>query len=226
MTGGNSVNYRLALLCVFVPAALLALAGAVAAAPSFYGYTGLVAVPTADALDKDDYNVLAFTLNLEEGADSDIYGANLGLAEGLEVGFARFRPDEGDSETYLNAKYKFAPETEDRPALAAGLFDLTDELDTTVYVVMSKSLMARSRTRFGDISTPRLHFGIGGGQFDGVFAGLSAVLADRLMLMVEHDSDQVNFGARLALTDEIRAHFAGLDGFDDIGLGLSFNKTF
>lgn len=207
-------------------AVLVCLAGPALAAPSFFGYTGLVGVPTAEALDKDDYNAAAFTLNFEEGGDSNIYAANLGIADGLEVGFARFKPEEGEGETFLNAKYRFSPETGERPAVAAGVVDFTDEVDTTVYVVMSKSLVRRYEMSFGEIVSPQIHFGVGGGQFDGVFGGLSAALGDRLMLMVEHDSEEINFGARLALSNEVRAHFAALDGFDDIGLGLSYNKSF
>ncbi len=207
-------------------AVLVCLAGPALAAPSFFGYTGLVGVPTAEALDKDDYNAAAFTLNFEEGGDSNIYAANLGIADGLEVGFARFKPEEGEGETFLNAKYRFSPETGERPAVAAGVVDFTDEVDTTVYVVMSKSLVRRYEMSFGEIVSPQIHFGVGGGQFDGVFGGLSAAIGDRLMLMVEHDSEEINFGARLALSNEVRAHFAALDGFDDIGLGLSYNKSF
>lgn len=213
--------FRLAAVAV-----LVCLAGPALAAPSFFGYTGLVAVPTADALDKDDYNAAAFTLNFEEGGDSNIYAANLGVGEGLEVGFARLKPEESQGETFLNAKYCFSPETTQRPGIAAGIVDFTDEVDTTVYIVMSKSLVKRYDKSFGEIVSPQIHFGVGGGQFDGVFAGLSAAIGERLMLMVEHDSDDINFGARLALSDEVRAHFGALAGFDDIGLGLSYNKSF
>jgi len=212
-------------MCVLLLAALAISAGPALAAPSFYGYTGLVRTPTADALDKDDYNAAAFTLNFEEGGDANIYAANLGLADGLEVGFARIRPEDGSAETYLNAKYRFRPETGAQPAIAAGVVDFTDETDTTVYVVFSKSLTRRYERGFDEIISPQIHFGVGGGQFDGVFGALSATVGQRFMLFVEHDSSEVNFGARLALSDELRAHCAALDGLDDIGIGLSFNKA-
>lgn len=220
------MKIRCSLLLVLALGAIAATAATATAAPSFFGYTGLVGVPTADALDKDDYNAAAFTLNFEEGADANVYCGNLGLADGLEVGFTRVRPDEGEGETYVNAKYRFSPETESRPAVAAGVVDFTDEVDTTVYVVLSKSMFGSYETQLGEVTGPRIHFGVGGGQFDGVFGGVSAVLGERLMLMVEHDSYEINFGARLALTSEVRVHFAGLDGLDDVGLGISFNKSF
>jgi len=213
--------------CVMVMVAVLSLLGGPAlAAPSFLGYTGLVRVPTADALDQKDYNLAAFALNLEEGGDSNVYAANLGVAQGLEVGFARVKPEEGSGETYLNAKYRFSAETAEHPAVAAGVADFTDEIDTTVYVVMSKAFGHGYQTSLGEITSPRFHVGVGGGMLSGVFGGVTAVVGDRLMLMVEYDTDDVNIGARLALSTEIRADVGFLDGFDDVGIGLSYNKSF
>jgi len=213
--------------CVMVMVAVLSLLGGPAlAAPSFLGYTGLMRVPTADALDQKDYNLAAFALNLEEGGDSNVYAANLGVAQGLEVGFARVKPEEGSGETYLNAKYRFSAETAAHPAVAAGVADFTDEIDTTVYVVMSKAFGHGYQTSLGEITSPRFHVGVGGGMLSGVFGGVTAVVGDRLMLMVEYDTDDVNIGARLALSTEIRADVGFLDGFDDVGIGLSYNKSF
>lgn len=206
--------------------ALLPLAASpAAAAPSFGGYTGLILTPTADALDQDDYNAAVFTRDLEEGADQNLYAANLGLRAGLEAGFARFKPEGGPGETLLNAKYRFAPETDANPALAIGAIDLTDEIDSTVYFVMSKVLTETGRVKGREFISPRIHLGLAGGQIDGLFAGLSAALGESLTLMAEYDSEDINFGARLALGDEIRLHASTLDGLDDLGIGISFNKS-
>lgn len=212
-------------LCMAV-VGMVALAGAASAAPSFYGYTGLIVTPTADALNEQEYNAAIVTLNFEEGSDANVYAANLGLKDNLEIGFARVRPDEGESETFVNAKYRFAQETGENPAVAVGVIDASDELDSTVYVVMSKAWGSRYQTRYGEVSAPQVHLGIGGGQFDGFFGGVSAALGNRLLLMVEHDSDEMNFGARLALNEEFHAHFGALDGLDDVGIGISFNKAY
>jgi hypothetical protein len=136
------------------------------------------------------------------------------------------KPEDESGETYLNAKYRFSSETAEGPAVAAGVIDFTDEVDTTVYVVLGKMLGHGSGSSHGGISSPRVHFGVAGGQLDGVFGGVSAVLAQRVMLMVEYDTADVNIGARLALSDEIRAHVGTFDGFDDIGVGLSYNKSY
>lgn len=216
------VRTSLSLFCAL--ACLAVTAGLAAAAPSFYGYTGLVTIPNADALQDGDYNLAAFTINLEEGADSTVYAANLGIIDNLELGFARVRPEEAPGETFINAKYMFEAETEAHPQIAAGVIDFTNEVDTTVYVVLSKTFWKQYATARGDITSPQVHLGIGGGQLDGIFGGVSAVIADRLALMLEYDSEDINWGARLAVTDEVRVHFGAFDGLDDIGLGLSFNK--
>lgn len=218
------MNVRTSLSMFCALACLAATAGLAVAAPSFFGYTGLISTPTADSLQRGDYNLAAFTINLEEGADSTVYAANLGIIDNLELGFARVKPEEASGETFINAKFMFEPETEAHPQIAAGLIDFTNEVDTTVYVVVSKTFWKEYATAHGDITAPRVHLGIGGGQLDGIFGGVSAVVGQRLALMLEYDSDDVNWGARLAVTDEIRIHFGAFDGLDDIGLGASFNK--
>jgi len=218
------VRSRISLVCIAVSALLAAVSGMATAAPSFYGYTGLLVTPTADALNEGEYNVAGFALDVEEGADSHVYAANMGLAESLEVGFARLKPEGRSGETWINAKYRFLPETETHPAIAAGVFDLTDEVETSTYIVMSKSIAWRGSTELGEITAPRVHIGIAGGQIDGLFAGISLGLGDRFLVMGEYDSENINFGARLAISKEIRIHAGFLEGGDDFGLGLSFNK--
>jgi hypothetical protein len=209
--------------------AVLAIAGltpSAQAAPSLEGYTGLLLTPTADALNQGEYNAAFFALNLEEGADEDIFAANLGVSEGVEVGFARLRPEGGSGETILNAKYNFRPESGGQPALAVGVIDATDEIETTTYFVASKSLSRMLKLRDKEITSPRVHVGIGGGRLDGLFAGASVVLGDNLMLMAEYDTHDINLGARLAVGHGVRVHAGWIHGLDDFAVGASFNKVF
>ena len=198
----------------------------VGAAPSLFGYTGLLVVPTADALDDKDFNVAYYTLNVEEGADERIFVVNLGVDEGTEVGFARIKPDYGGAETVLSGKYRVQPEDMHKPALAAGVFDVTDEINTTVYFVASKSITGSYRLDGKEITSPRIHVGVGGGVLDGLFLGASGVLGEKLTLMVEYDSDDINLGARLAVAPEIRVHAGWINGLDDVAIGASYNKVF
>jgi hypothetical protein len=212
-------------ICISVLAVLLVTGWAAAAAPSFFGYTGLVAIPTADALDKGEYSAAGFAIDLENGVDSNVYTGNVGLAKLTEIGFARIKPDGAPGETFVNAKHEFQLETDAHPAIAAGVIDITGETESTAYVVISKSVRRGSGDQYGDIAAPRLHVGVGGGQLNGFFGGLSASLGARLLLMAEYDSSNINFGARLAITKELRLHGAMLDG-DDLALGASFTKAF
>lgn len=229
-------------LCVLVVLAVSV--PGMAAIPSFLGYTGLVIVPTADVLSQSEWNAGAFVLALD-GPDMNAYCANLGIAPTVEVGFTKLKLDDseeviavdegdgfiivrtGDADgTFLNGKFQFLPETAAHPAIAAGVIDLTDEMETTVYAVASKSFGQCYRTAFGEITSPRFHAGVGGGLLSGIFGGVSAALGDRLFLMVEYDGDNFNAGARFSITEDWHAHFAGLDWFDDVAFGISYVKGF
>lgn len=205
--------------------AVLLVSGLASAAPSLLGYTGLVVIPTADALDRGEYSAAAYAIDLESSSDSNVFAGNVGLANLTEIGFTRVKPDGSDAETFINAKHAFQVETASHPGMAAGVIDVTDEVESTAYIVMSKSISrGEGDNRYGDVTAPRIHFGIGGGQLSGFFGGISGSLGDRLLLMAEYDSSNINFGARLAITAEIRAHAALLDG-DDLALGASFTKA-
>lgn len=204
--------------------------------PSFKGYTGLMIVPTADALGKGDWNAGVFAEDVSSGTVND-YVANYGIYQGLEIGVDRFRlNDESDSQTLLNVKYKFMSETPSRPALAAGISDITDDVETTVYVVASKSLGCNLEAWRGEILNPRIHVGFGGGRLSGIFVGASGYLGRRFQLMAEWDGETVQAGARYRVTDVVTLHAGGFNLADDdnvegsegisFGAGISFNMTY
>lgn len=195
------------------------------AVPSLEGFTGLLLTPTADALDKGEYNVGFFTLNLEEGADENVWAANMGASQGVEVGFARIKAERRPGETILNAKWRIRPEDGARPALAVGVIDATDELETTGYFVASKVISKVMTVRDRELTSPRAHLGIAGGRLDGVFVGASVALGERLLLMAEHDTHDFNLGARLAVGRTVRVHLGWIDDLHDFAVGASFNKV-
>jgi len=214
-----------AILCC---ALVLVLALSAHTAPSFRGYTGLVIIPTADALQEGEYNLGANTENIDDFNASNIF-ANFAPINNLEVGFDSFQLTDGaDRETLLNAKYLFMPETDNQAGVAFGLHDLTNEVNSTAYAVASKSI-ARGLSVFdSEITNVRGHIGVGGGRFDGLFFGASAFLGNRLMLSFEYDSADVNLGARFTPVRGIRIHGGWFDvgGRDDFGLGVSYNKSY
>ena len=203
----------------------LALVQSVAAAPSFLGFTGLLNVPTADTLNRNEFNLAWFNIDVAGGNQNEYVG-NIGLRDGLELGVLRSGVEHGEHETMINAKYRIQPETPKQAALAVGVLDPTDEVQSTVYVVASKMVASRAKVFGDEVTGVRAHIGVGGGRFDGVFAGLSAVLGERLLLAAEWDTNDVNLGARLNLGYGIRAHAAWFDELGHLGVGVSYNKMF
>lgn len=208
--------------------------------PSFRGYTGLIIVPTADALGKGDWNAGVFWEDITEtGAITDVV-ANYGLAQGLEIGINRFRravdDDDSDHQTLFNAKYAFMGESASRPAIAAGLIDVTDEIQTTIYVVASKTMGCSLRAWEGEMITPRITVGFGGGRLDGLFAGGSFWIGNRFQIIAEWDSLDVNVGGRWRVTPQFTIHLGGLNLTDrdsdqflpssGLGVGASWSMVY
>ena len=182
-------------------------------------------VPSADALGRGDWNAGVFFEDVASGTVNDIV-ANYGIAQGFEVGINRFqRDDDSDDHTLINAKYRFIPETSSRPAFAAGISDVVDEIETTVYIVASKSFGCAVRTWEGETLSPRFHVGLGGGALSGLFAGVSAYIGNRIEVIGEWDGDKVNAGARWRVTRQFTIHAGGFnltDEEDEFSQGASF----
>lgn len=226
-----------------ISCALIAAASCSAlATPSFRGYTGLIKIPTADSLFKEQWNVGVMTENVGDFNANDIF-ANYGIADNLEVGFNAFQPagaivfghnheehfdDDTARLTWINAKYTFMQETCTKPGVAVGIIDITNSVDTTPYVVLSKSFGGGLTIFHGDITNFRGHIGLAGGQMNGVFVGLSGFVGTSVELMFEWDSHDPNIGARFTLIPGLKLHAAWFDAFGsgDFGLGASYQRSF
>ena len=208
---------------VAVVVTLVVSAAVVSAEPSMMGYSGLLMVPTTDALSDGDYNVAISSSELS-GWDDRAYIANFGLQDGLEAGIWWWHPDTGSNETLLNIKYQFESGTPGRASLALGVSDVTDEIDTAVYFVASKDVGQPIRTTIDGkpISRLTLHGGSGGGWIDDFFFGIEARLGDRLTLIAEHFNDDLSVGARLRLWRHIAVD-AGYINTEDWSANLSYN---
>lgn len=213
---------------ILVVVALIALSASAFAAPSFRGYTGLVVVPTADSLDKGDWNFGLMTEDTGEFDVNDIF-VNYSPAENLEVGFnSQSQVNANARETLFNAKYSVVRETAKTPAVAFGAIDMTKERESTVYVVASKSLGTSFAVSDKEVTSIRGHVGIGGGQFDGVFAGLSGWVGNFASLSAEWDSRDFNFGLNIYPTPRIAIHGGWFDpaGNNNFGFGASYTVTY
>jgi len=212
------------LAVVFSLLVLLGLPAAVAAAPSLLGPTGLVLIPTAETLGMTGFNVGASGIRVDDGPDQSALYGNVGLQPGLEVGFIREKSEGSGAETLLNAKARLFKPPLGRISVAAGMMDITDQTDRTPYLVLSHTLGAGVLTSVGPVTLPQLHIGVGGGMIDGLFAGVSTTVNQRVGVMAEYDGDHVNLGARMPLTLKVDATVATLDGLKNLAGGLSFSS--
>jgi len=182
-----------ALTCL-VAATMLGLCGRPAyAAPSVLGPTGVVVAPDAAAVPRG--NVEGF---MRRGGGDDEWwsiGANVGVAEGVEVGFVRIDPEQAEADTAVNLKVVFPPANPGDLPVALGVWDITNELSRTYYAVAGIGPFlcgrkqgdkangeGRKRQKWESLveryCTPQLMsvgFGKGeeGGALDGAFIGLN-----------------------------------------------------
>ncbi len=199
---------------------MAAMPGAAWASPSLLGPSGLLLIPTAEALGVSQWNVGGSVLSSDSEDVTALY-ANVGVLKGLEVGAARVKPEGTSGETVVNAKLLLPQPIPVKLAVAVGVIDITDQVDTTPYVVVSHTLGGGLILRHGALSSPQVHVGLGGGQLDGLFGGVSAKIGDRLDVMAEYDGSQINLGARLPVARNVEVTAAALDGLNDIGVGVS-----
>ncbi len=102
-------------------------------APSIMGPTGLAVVPDAASVERGRLEVAARRVSAVN--EWVTISGNVGLAEGIEVGFRWLDPDIGPSDTTLNVKTVFEPEQAGDWQVALGMWDVTDEVDRTWYAV-------------------------------------------------------------------------------------------
>jgi hypothetical protein len=198
-------------------------AAAAYADSSLLGPTGLVTVPTADTLGILQWNVGGASVWAGSGPDESVVYANIGLLPRLEVGFSRIEPEDGDAETLLNAKLRIVG-LPGKVTLAVGAVDLTDQIDRSAYVVLTHDLGAGIISPKGQFTKPQVHVGVGGGQLDGIFGGVSLTVSGKADVMAEYDGEDVNVGVRWPIIPKVSLTAAALDGFDDLALGLSLKS--
>lgn len=226
---------RTGIVTVVVIAATLCATSVVGAEPSLNGFTGLLATPTAETLDERDYSIGVNSSEVEDWDDFNYY-ANFGLGEETEVGLVLFRTDRdnaveteafhlqrSEDETYIHVKRALSVEG-DGPRIAAGVFDLTDEVETTVYVVASWEQGRTVGTFRGDeVRFLNLHVGVAAGMFEDFFAGAELTFGPRVEILAEFIEDDFNVGARLKPAEDVNLD-AGLIGMEDLAINVSYSR--
>jgi len=190
----------------------------VAAAPSVYGSTGMIANPSADVLREGQFSLGYFHFQDKTNGSFEI-----NLADRLEIGLARIHYDSRGTDTVFNAKYSLLSESLLAPGLAVGVENGFHGGQRSLFAVASKGLP------FG----LRLHVGAGNGRFDGAFAGLEktwnpvgAVTGNNVFpattLLLEFDGRRMNYGARLALLPGLKMNAGWQD--HHFYTGITFTK--
>ncbi|HAR63721.1 MAG: hypothetical protein DKM50_03680 [Candidatus Margulisiibacteriota bacterium] len=120
-----------------IVAIILALAASLAyAEPTVGGSSGIIEMPTAQALQYKEWNMGLSIHQLSSANSSVKYLLNLGTFQGLEVGFVGNNTSEG---VFINAKFYLLTDNTKYPlSMALGIRNLTSFAETNVYLVASK----------------------------------------------------------------------------------------
>ena len=191
---------------------------------SIGGVTGLIRIPTAEALHYKEISVSYDYIFAESQADDHYYYAvNLGTYKNWELGLTGGngidRPEEG---VFINAKYYLMSDESRYPvSIAVGAENLGSRSDTGVYMIASKifqgglSAHLGFKATFENEITPSL---MGGVQY---------FMTNELAFMGDiHDLDgeyTANAGALYYLTDDIVARASLLDLAETGASGLSYS---
>lgn len=193
--------------------------GAAVAGPSLNGPTGLIVMPTADTLEFGEAEGFFHYVDYDED-EGTVFGANAGIGMGIELGLASLH--NGDSETFVNAKWNFMKETSMSPGIAIGAIDLTGSIgDVDPYIVLSKKLsVPESSVGFSG------HVGYIGGDIEELMIGASADITPKIQIAADYISDftELGVGVRYAVTDDLKLGVSSVDG--DMMLSVSYRFGF
>ena len=161
------------------------------AAPTTYGPTGLIDIPTIDVPRNNQLELGYYHL---DSASYDVFA--LPFFDNMEISGALRDENNKHSLKTLNIKYKIKNEGIVKPGFAVGIDDLEENQGTAAYVVVSKALP------FG----LRMHSGIGTRRYKDGFIGLETKLIPLskggqfpdMSFMVEHIDKKTSYGIRLA----------------------------
>lgn len=193
------------------PAAVL-LAGMLSLSPALATYSGLVVIPTTDVVGDKQYSIEELQTDGNfSGLTADTYLVNteFGIGERFETGIDFDIADEADSRVFLNAKYIVARSADARRALAVGVFNCAENVDSTPYLVGSQRVGA------GNLNMGMMHLE---GHLR-PFIGLDRALTDRISVMADYthgddnySSTGINYQASDALSVMVGALFPNMGG--------------
>jgi len=195
---------------------------------SWYGNTGLILTPSAETLPPQGSTIGWHRVNRDPDS-LDAWTVNFGLIQDLEVGGARVDTSNTESEDIANLKYRIPVgqwlQNPEFPQVAIGVWDATDVINRSYYVVLSKVF---------DLGLPSgatitLHLGLANNQankgtMDGVFGGLEFWAFRYGLIQAEYDGDAFNVALRYMMSNHLSVDLGRLDG--DLGWGATYSSGF
>jgi hypothetical protein len=190
---------------ISILAVILGVDSFAAAAPTTYGPTGLIDMPTSDIMRTDQLELGYYNLDKK---NYEVFAVP--FIKDIEIsGSLR---DENHSHTLktINAKYNIIHESVLRPGIAVGVDDMADNDETSVYAVASKALPLGLR----------LSAGTGTRRYKNGFVGLETRLIPLsrggefpdMSLMIEHIDRKTSYGLRLATARGLQVTAGWRDG--------------
>jgi len=206
--------------------------------PSWYGYTGLVRTPTA--LISTPQKITGSAHQVEfDGDHHGVYGATVGLMPSLEIGAARVEDVLQDTpiptyatETVVNVKYEANIgglfNNPVAPKMAIGIFDISDQINRTNYVVLSRSI-GLAQGSVSPLPQANVHIGYASAErepaaLDGIFGGIDFVAAQDMLAQIEYDGEDINGALRYYPAPWISLDAGILNS--ELGYGFTINSGF
>ncbi len=183
-------------------------------APSVLGLTGAVITPTTELPPVKGLNVGYHWVDNTLDASAKVNAAPIPK---VEIGALWWDPVAAgvDEELIFNAKYLFVEEDEKNPAVAAGVIDLSDEIDQTWFGVVSKVFNAG-----GEVPITVNIGGASGDTIDGVFGSVKLALHEDVDVIGEYDSSELNFAVRVRPYKDFTLDLLTVDNGTDREFGV------
>jgi hypothetical protein len=205
---------------------LLLLSTLILAAPTIYGPTGLIEMPTADSLQYKefniglDYNIAAQSIASQNAAQY-YYKFNLGTFKGIELGLVGGSvPTEG---VFINLKYYLMSDNSRYPiSIAIGIENVTSISRSSAYLVASKKFQGGLHGHFGFKAF------IQENQLDScLMLGGEYFLSDEFSIasdiIGEGRQYKINGGLRYYFADDLFFRASVVDVTDSQGNGVFYN---
>ncbi len=187
---------------------------------SMYGPTGLISIPTAYTVRRNEARVGASFSRHDRGPS-----ANYGIIDYVEIGGAYIDRDGLTDKAIANAKVTIIPSNFRNFEIGIGVIDAADAINQTFYVIGSADLVLPNMESPGDGSLPigfKVHAGVGTGMFrERLIGGGELLFGNRFSVIAEWDARNLNGAVKYTPNDTLSLQL----GFRDKGLFFGMTSS-